>query len=388
MNKRSAIIALVAIVLVALLFLFENPFEREEPAPRPEQQVELVVPLSEDEISRIELSNQIGTSVTLVRKGRRWFTRQGHPADPNRIDQLISGLQEIKDPELVSINPDSHMQYRVHPLIGIRIRVYDMSGKPRTDIIVGEPEREFFSVYVRRTISDNVYRVGAMLRGLARGPWRDRNILRLAQESIQSIDIEAPEESYSLARGPDGLWGFGAETTGTVDQKQADMLARRLANLTTNDFVEPTTATDVLTSYGLVNPKATLTVTMEDGTSQTVYFGTADEEGMRVQYYAKRGDDPQIFLVAEPTYNSVIREKITLVAPPEPPKPEVMPEAITTGTAVTSPTTEIPAETVPSSPTAAPEAQPASPAGTGVLVPIEVPTSPPVVAVPDEPTIP
>lgn len=353
MNRQTAIIALIAVVLVVLLLIFEKPFKGPgESKPAEDERLALVKPISEDEVSRIEISSGIGTSVTLVRKGRQWFVGRGHKADGDAIRELIQNLSEIKNPELVSINPEAHMKFRVHSLVGKRIKVFDMTGEPRIDLIVGETEREFFSVPVRMPDSDNVYRVKSKLKNiLTRRTWRDENILRLKPDSIKTISVVAPDESYTLSRSAGAGWAFTEPTSGPADVQQVQNLLARVSSLRCAGFAEATEDIDLLTSYGLVLPNAAVTVGLDDGSSYTVAFGAeVPSSGIRIEYYAKRMDEPQVYEVAEPAYNGVIRQSVTLKPLPEPVRtPSPLP-AVSDTTTATLPADVLQQPTTPTSP--------------------------------------
>jgi hypothetical protein len=139
MNKPTLTILAIAAVLVALLLVFENPFKSESPQSKPEEQAQVFVPLSEPECSRIELKGFL-TSTTLVRQDRQWMTGDGFKADPEGIEELFRTVQEMKDPELISINPKAFLNFRVDPVTGTSLRMFDMQGNLKVDLIVGSIE--------------------------------------------------------------------------------------------------------------------------------------------------------------------------------------------------------------------------------------------------------
>ena len=153
MNKQTLITVVVAIALVAALLLFENPFQRQEPRRRPEEQVQLFTLLAEEECTRIEVRG-MGTTGTLVRKGRDWFTSDGYRADPDLLRGIFAMLKDAGPPELVSINPDAFLNFRVDQVTGLSLRMFDTQGKAAVDLIVGEMERNPFQTPLRKPDSD------------------------------------------------------------------------------------------------------------------------------------------------------------------------------------------------------------------------------------------
>jgi hypothetical protein len=332
MNKHTLVILVVAAALLGLLLLFENPFkgEEEQAKPRKEELVQLVVPPKEEDISRIQVSN-IMTSVTLVNKGGEWFTSDGFPADVMAVRRLFQGLQEVKEPELVSINPKTFIQFRVDPVTGTRVRMVNIQGQPAVDLIIGEMQGDFMHSAVRKPDSDNVYRVRSQLRmAVGMRDWRNMSILFSNPESVQRVSVASPETSYTLVRGEgEAPWRFADSTSASLIQPQVDNVVRAASMLRASG-IEPTTATDSLTSYGLAHPTASLSVALKEGTSYTVYFGASRPALNRLEYFAKRADQKWVYRVTEADRNVALRKKEDLLQkPPAAPKPMTLPPGTT-----------------------------------------------------------
>ena len=354
MNRQTLAILVIALILVGLLLILEKPFKRETPKPRRGEQVELVAPLSEEECSRIVLSGGLGTTVTLVRKDREWFTGDGYKADPNAITQLFEGLENFGEPELVSINPNAFMKFRVDSFLGTRLRMFDMAGEPKVDLIIGQFERDFFHTPVRKPDSKNVYRVRARMTGIVRRPsWRDHNIFRFDQASLRRIAVQRADESYVVTRDEaTNTWRFSEPTSGPVEERMTQMWVQQIASLRAADF-EPSTDADMLTTFGLADPREQVAVTLDDGSSYTVVFGNFDPK--RKQHYVKRLDEPQVYRVPEHTHIGILKKSADLQPKPKPTPPPLPTPSPTTPTVTTAPapvTTPTEASTVPSSPTA------------------------------------
>jgi len=325
MNKQTVVILLVAVAMVALLLVFENPFKGAKSEGKPKEQVRLFSPISEEECSKIQVSG-FGTTATLVRKDREWFTADGYKADPDAVHQIFRALDQFGEPELISINPKAFVKFRVDNFLGTRLKMYDTSDRLRVDLIVGQLANDFFHTPVRKPGSNNVYRVRGMLRGVVgRRNWRDYNIFRFDVASLRRISVRTPEESYTIERdGQGGPWRFSEPTSAPVDTRTVSVWTQRIANLRAADF-EPTTASEMLTTFGLTNPQAWVSVELDDGSSYTLVFGKLDEK--RRQYYAKRNDDAQVYRIAQYLYNDVLKKSNLLKPKPKPtPRPASKPK--------------------------------------------------------------
>jgi hypothetical protein len=373
MNKQTLTILIVAVVLVAALLIFENPFKGERPSRwREEEKVQLITPISEEECSRIELSG-FGTTATLVRKDRQWFTHDGYKADPDAIAPLFKIVGDLGqgEPELISINPDAFMKFRVDPFLGTRLKMMDPEGKARVDLIIGELQNDFFHTPVRKPDSNKVFLIRAMFRGVLQRPtWRDQNIFRFDAQALRRVTVHRPDESYAIMQeATTSPWHFCEPTSAPVDMQQVQSWVWRVARLRATDL-QATTSTDMLTTFGLTTPTARLSITLDNGSSYTLAFGGLDPKTN--QYYAKRIDDPQIYRIDQRTYTDILRKSDELKPKPAIPTPT---EALTT------PTT--PSLISPKAPPSR-EAQPRPTTGTARLTPParmpKAPTPPPAVS--------
>jgi len=368
MNKQTLTLVAIAGALVALLLVFENPFKgARAPRWREEEKVQLVTPIAEDECAQIELSG-FGTSATLVQKDHKWFTRDGYRADPDAIAPLFKILEDVakSPPELLSINPDAFMKFRVDPFLGTRLRLIDTDGKTRVDLIIGELQNDFFFTPVRRPDSNKVFRVKAMFRGVLQRPtWRDLNIFRLDAQQVRRIAVQRPDQTYALAQETTtSPWHFCEPTSAPADLQQVQSWVWRVARFRATDLV-PTTGTDMLTTYGLTAPTARLTISLENGSSYTLVFGRQNPANN--QYYARRLDDPQVYSVDPRTYADILKPSVELR-----PKPET-PAVVESPTSAPVPVRLLP---TPKAPKAAPKGITAGPLSSAR--PAAKPTSPTV----------
>ncbi len=377
MNKQTIIMLAVAAVLVAALLIFENPFQEPERKPHPDEQVELFVVPEEADCARIELRG-MGTSTTLVRKDHQWFTQEGYRADGERVQQILNVLKEAGPPDLVSISPDAFINFKVDQIQGISVRIYDRQNARKVDLIVGEMERDFFHTPVRKPESNNVYLIRGMLRMiLQQSDWRDRNIFRIDLASVRRVAVNRTDESYAIARESEGApWHLIRPTSEPLSAEKVQPWLQQICMLYAQDL-EPPATTDTLTSYGLTASPAYLSLGLDDGTTQTLIFGIANE---RKEYYVKRADDPQVYRLAEFYFTHLLKKsdelKATPAAPPLPPA---------TVPAASSTTASIPATARPSTPTAV-EKTPPPPKATAAAK--DTPTTPAAKAKADAPTTP
>ena len=111
-------------------------------------------------------------------------------------------------------------------------------------------------------------------------------------EKIQVVDIENPVEiTYSSEDGSsvslvkeDDTWHLKDDTETALVQDTIENIADTVSDVQAERQIENP---DSLESYGLDSPAYTITVTGEDGTTETIYIG----DGADSDYYMTTGDN-------------------------------------------------------------------------------------------------
>ena len=118
-------------------------------------------------------------------------------------------------------------------------------------------------------------------------------------EEIQVVDIENPVEiTYSSEDGSsvslvkeDDTWHLKDDTETALVQDTIENIADTVSDVQAERQIEDP---DSLESYGLDSPAYTITVTGEDGTTETIYIGN----GADSDYYMTAGDKENVYTVS------------------------------------------------------------------------------------------
>ena len=118
-------------------------------------------------------------------------------------------------------------------------------------------------------------------------------------EKIHVVDIENPVEiTYSSENGSsvslvkeDDTWHLKDDTETALVQDTIENIADTVSDVQAERQIEDP---DSLESYGLDSPAYTITVTGEDGTTETIYIG----DGADSDYYMTIGDKENVYTVS------------------------------------------------------------------------------------------
>ncbi len=307
-STRNLLIAFVA--LLALTVVWKGA-ERRGTVSRTERFAEV----DPEEVTRIELRGK-GNDVTLVRSGGRWMLSEplSYPADPSSVEDLLDKAADLEVSNLVSSNPDNHDLYEVGPDTGALVRL--LGGEEGQDRLlafyVGKLTSDFSHTYVRRFGSDDVYTADGLLGGYFNktvSAWRDKTIFSAEPASVQRVELESEEVSWTLLRRgvPGAVEGAAwtlvtEEGAAAADSSRAAGVVRSLAGLRAADFAaagegDPSRWED---------PDLRITFTTSDGTTHALRAVLPGDEASRYQV-RKQGDDT-LYLVYKSTMDSVTRD--------------------------------------------------------------------------------
>jgi len=166
-----------------------------------------------------------------------WYT-----ADPEKVKTLLAGLHDVRVEDVISEQADRG-DYELSAASGTRVTLFGPGQKTLADGFFGKQAPDFAHIYFRFPDRPQVYLARNMIRGelvgAALNEWRDRTLIDWPEAKVESVTIEGPGFTTSLARSSD---------TWTLDGKKIDpapvyTLLGTLAHLKADDFVVPSKTT-------------------------------------------------------------------------------------------------------------------------------------------------
>ncbi|MDO8520022.1 MAG: DUF4340 domain-containing protein [Deltaproteobacteria bacterium] len=184
MSKKIVILLSIILFLGALVLLLDNPFED-----RFSTEEELFYPdLKKEEIAAIEIEHFIQGVRFEKKEKAEWLVKEFEtplakqvgskpeanqaPADPQKIDQIITVLTELKKETPISANPEKQGLLQISKA-GLNVTFLDGKGKKIARLFIGKQGPDLFSSFVRDEKSDDVYLVEGNLQGLLNRRFED-----------------------------------------------------------------------------------------------------------------------------------------------------------------------------------------------------------------------
>lgn len=276
LTQKSLVLLAAALGLAVLVVLDQRP--RVEVRP----ELPALPTVAADDVVRITIGDQINLlAVERPSKDEPWrlVAPLQYPADEPLVEAFVKALGGgvVMDTKVDEGNLEA---YGVDDQHALRAELYTGGAEPALAVIVGKSAGPD-SAFVRLPGSDTVYRaaVGARSRfERPAGEWRDRTLVDLPREQVQSLVIERADTTLRFTRGAPrsagadgkprpGAWSLeGAEFP--IDDQGVELMVNALCKLRAGEIHAPTY------EAGFAEPAAVATLTAADGTSHRIVLGS------------------------------------------------------------------------------------------------------------------
>lgn len=255
------------------------------------------------------------TKVVLKKEGEDWKLVEPIQAKGNKenVNSLLENVKSLKLTEQISSSKDSYAQYEV-------------SDDKATHVVIKQGETVVADWYfgqggsrgqmMRVAGKDGVFSVkgySSYLYSRELKGWRDLSVTKFEDDKVKTVTIENEHGTFEFAKvpAPEGEkkddssstkteWtgkfkkgkGGALATLERFDSSKVNDLLRSYKSLNALDFAQGKTAADV----GLDQPKATITIVLEDGARRVVRFGNTGSSSDR---WVQVEGSPDLLTVAQ-----------------------------------------------------------------------------------------
>jgi len=248
----------------------------------PEKVKEKVFAVDKAKVESLSLSAAGQEEVQLLRDekgGWRMTAPVAVAADAGEADALVASLEGLEMDEVVAESPKDLAEYGLAaPRSTVRVRLRG-SAEPLV-LTVGDKTPDGSAVYARVPTAPRVFTVPAYVEGsFTKKPFdlRDRSVLHLQRDAVQSLDIKGPEGAYALEKDGKGEWGIVRPLRTRAGRWSVDALVGVLENLKMEAVAAE--ATTDLARFGLVPPARTVTIGLAGGATRILHVGNSPSEG-------------------------------------------------------------------------------------------------------------
>jgi hypothetical protein len=290
MNRKTLILAVVLIMLIALAYVYQGPLKKwQNNLGKPKN---ILAKIETAGIDKIEVA--VGDSiVVLARQGARWKynNTKDFYAAPELTARVLDGLRQAAaaEVELVSNNQERKGEFGTDSA-GLGVKIYQ-ADKKIADFIVGN-QAGYGSCYVSNAALGATYLIKTDLRDVfAQTEWRDPTIFSSAKEKIEKIRFQYPNREFTVELREE-KWGGVLPEKFTVSQEKIDKISGIMAELKAEKIPE-----QIFKNTGLEKHLIIIEASGQ-GVDNVLMIGEQKKDGL---YYAKRGDSDNIYLINKST---------------------------------------------------------------------------------------
>jgi len=286
--RSFLILLVVALGLGAYLYFVES---KREPGDDKKNE-KVFAGVESDKIDRVTVKSEKGETSTVEKKSGTWQLTQpvAADADPGELSGITTNLSTLEVQRVVDEQATDFKQYGLDPP---RVEVSFKAGDKEHRLLLGQKTPAGSDLYAKLPDKPRVFLVSSFLdTTFNRSPFdlRDKSVLRVERDKIDSVDITTPDHSIKIAKaGAD--WHIKSPIDARADFNAVEGVIGRL-NTAQMKAIESGNPTDLKT-YGLDKPS--VSIRLGSGSSQAgLLIGKTAAEGT---YYAKDLSRPMVFTV-------------------------------------------------------------------------------------------
>ncbi len=292
MTKKNLILSVVFVSLAILAFVYSGPYKNWQENLNKKESFLSEVNL--DQVTKYVITNQ-EEETTLEKQGESLKvagTKDFYVEETvkDAFLQVLADAQE-KDMELVSKNKEKRKEFGFSDNEVIKLALLE-NDNLLVDVLVGEMTNDYQGSYVSEDDAEKVYAMDVNLKTvLNRDEWRDNNIISANKEDIEEIRLQYPSREFTVTKDAEtGEWVGTLPYAFTVDPEKMNEILSLMSNLQAVSIPEQNFENTGLDKHLII------VQVRGEGQDNTLMIGEANEEG---NYYAKRGNSDNIYLITE-----------------------------------------------------------------------------------------
>ncbi len=239
-----------------------------------------------DAVTSLTIEKTEGPPLHVQREGEDWkvISPLEAAADADAVDRLVTAVVDLEIGEVISEEPGDLVAFGLaEPQLSVQVTLKDAASPVRVSLGGIAPDNSI--VYGQITGEARILALDMLFKTtLDKKPFdlRDRDVLHVASDDIQTIRIEGPEGGYAIARRGEQDWVFTAPLETHAARWSVSTLISTLVGLQMEEVAaEP--AGD-LAAFGLDAPTRRVELGLNEGHARSLEIGSQLEDG---RYHAR-----------------------------------------------------------------------------------------------------
>ncbi len=260
------------------------------------KKLDKVFTVTSDKIEEIKITSASGDATTLKKDGGAWKLVEpvAAAADESEIGGITNALATADLVRVVDPNPSNLNDYGLsNPRIAISFKA--SGDKDYKTLLVGEKTPTGADLFARRNDEKAVFLISAYQEtSLNKSTFdlRDKNILKVDRDKIDSLDLVAGTQDVTLAKDG-GDWKLTKPVAVKADYGTVEGLIGKLQTARMKSIVAADATPADLKKYGFDKPQAT--VNLNSGSAKATFLigGKAEDNTL----YARDASRPMVVTI-------------------------------------------------------------------------------------------
>jgi len=308
MKTKTTLIALVVLVVLAALVLWQTSQERKADAPKDSMNAAFPS-FARAEVAKIHVEGP-EASVELAGTNGTWVLSEwdDFPADQSKVDRIMTTLADLRLGILITTGNDEDDLYELSSN-AVKAKVYDDRGQVLVSLIIGEEGADFNTTFYRIEGRDDVRLATEDLRWTFPADYKkyyQSDLFTIDRDDIQSITLSSRDDqtgelspAVTLEKGEDGAWQIVLPQEYDTKQSAVSRIVSTFSTLQARDI--PPTQDEAVA--GLDKPLKSVTVKLADDETKTLYIGRQAEES--ADYYARPDGSDVISMITHYQFGEI-----------------------------------------------------------------------------------
>jgi hypothetical protein len=242
----------------------------------------------------------------MTKRADDWVLIDGeeeYPVDPRQVTEAVEKLRQLREVNLASRREDKHELFEVTEAAAVEVILMDKSDNETARLFIGKAGPDFFSTYIRKAGSNEVYLSEEFLKGVfdrQAKDWRDKTLFAFKPDDVNEVRITRGEQIVVLSKDTQGNWHLEKPVSSLAESQEVEKLLNILSVLRASDYADGIS----LEESGVEAPEIRITVTLDDAGAKDLFISAKEEES--THHYAKISDTKHLY-----TLHQSIVERLT-----------------------------------------------------------------------------
>lgn len=323
MNRHNQILAVVLVVQILLAgLLFWQPWSKTASAAGGP----LIPGFAASEVTGLTISDGDGNRIVMARTGDEWVLPESgdYPVDSAKVDPLLQKIEDLETNRLVTQTASSHRQLKVASDDFNRLVEVKLLGGTSHKLYLGSPAGGN-STHIRADDGAEVYLTNNLSSwdvNAQASNWIDTLYFTVPQTATLALTLENQNGIFEFEKDGENWSMAGLNEDETFNPTSFTSLLNQASSV----HMTAPIGKDEEASFGLDQPKATVTLKTQIGDQEKTYVMRIGAENPEDNsYVASSSESPYFVRVAEFTGNNFInktREDFLELPPTPVPAPE------------------------------------------------------------------